>query len=420
MAQIQLGYGKDSLSLKFDETRFQVLSGNSLEESPLSDFKIGEALSNPIGSPPIDDLFSSSDSVLIVVSDATRATASAQIINLLVRRLIQAGVSPAEIAIIFATGIHRRVSAEEKIELLTPFIAQRIRILDHDANDSSAMLSLGTTQSGTPVEVNRALRDYSGVIITGAIGFHYFAGFTGGRKSICPGLASAKTIEATHMLALDFETGGRRAGVNTALLQGNAVHEECERIAAMIQPGLGVYAVVDERGRAVGVYAGDWRVAHETGCREYHAGHSMQIDAKREVTIVSCGGSPYDVNMIQAHKALDMAAHACLKGGDIILLAECPDGLGRSDFLKWFDAKDSQELARRLCKDYEVNGQTAWALLSKAERYQIQLVSRLPEEKVHRMRMRPARSLNEAVESLRGGANGYIMPRGAAVLPEVN
>ena len=420
MAQIQLGYGRGSLSFEFEETRYQVLSCNSLVETPLTDLEIGEALNAPIASLPIDDLFSADDSVLVVVSDATRATASAQIINLLVRRLIQAGVSPSAIAIIFATGIHRRVSAKEKIELLTPFIAQRIRMLDHDANDFSAMLSLGTTQGGTPVEVNRALRDYSRVIITGAIGFHYFAGFTGGRKSICPGLASAKTIEATHMLALDFETGGRRAGVNTALLQGNAVHEECERIAAMIEPSLGVYAVVDERGRAVRVYAGDWRVAHETGCREYHAGHSLQVDAKREVTIVSCGGSPYDVNMIQAHKALDMAAHACQEGGDIILLAECPDGLGRSDFLKWFEAENSQELAKRLCKDYEVNGQTAWALLSKAERYRIQLVSRLPDEDVQLMRMRPARSLNEAVESLRLGANGYIMPRGAAILPQVN
>ncbi len=420
MAQLQLGYGRGSISFEFDQTRYQVLKDDSVEERPLTDFEIGEALNVPIGSPPIDDLFSAGDSVLIVVSDATRATASAQIINLLVRRLIQAGVSPAEIAIIFATGIHRPVSAEEKIELLTPFIAQRIRMLDHDANDSSVMLSLGTTRGGTPVEVNRALKDFSRVILTGAIGFHYFAGFTGGRKSICPGLASAKTIEATHMLALDFETGGRRAGVNTALLQGNAVHEECERIAAMIGPSLGVYAVVDERGRAVHVYAGDWRVAHETGCREYHAGHSVQINAKREVVIVSCGGSPYDVNMIQAHKALDMAAHACQEGGDIILLAECADGLGRADFLKWFEAENSQELAKRLCTDYEVNGQTAWALLTKAEHYQIQLVSRLPEEDVRRMRMRPARSLNEAVESLRAGANGYIMPRGAAVLPQVN
>jgi len=419
MTQIQLGYGRGFLSFEFEASQYQVLSDNSLVETPLTDLEIGEALNVPIALPPIDDLFSADDSVLIVVSDATRATASAQIINLLVRRLIQAGVSPSAIAIIFATGIHRRVTAEEKIELLTPFIAQRIKILNHDADDSSAMLSLGTTQNGTPVEVNRALRDYSRVIITGAIGFHYFAGFTGGRKSICPGLASTKTIEATHMLALDFETGGRRAGVNTALLQGNAVHEECERIAAMIEPSMGVYAVVDERGRAVRVYAGDWRLAHETGCREYHAGRSVQIDGKREITIVSCGGSPYDLNMIQAHKALDMAAHASQDGGNIILLAECSDGLGRSDFLKWFEAENSHELALRLRNNYEVNGQTAWALLTKAERYRIQLISRLPDETVQRMRMSPARSLREAVESLPLEANGYIMPRGAAIFPEV-
>jgi len=420
MTQIQLGYGRGFLSFEFEASQYQVLSDNSLVETPLTDLEIGEALNVPIALPPIDDLFSADDSVLIVVSDATRATASAQIINLLVRRLIQARVSPSAIAIIFATGIHRRVTAEEKIELLTPFITQRIKILDHDANDPSAMLSLGTTQNGTSVEVNRALKDYSRVIITGAIGFHYFAGFTGGRKSICPGLASAKTIEATHMLALDFEAGERRAGVNTALLQGNAVHEECERIAAMIEPSLGVYAVVDQRGRAVRVYAGDWRMAHEAGCREYRAGHSVRIDGKREVTIVSCGGAPYDVNMIQAHKALDMAAHASKEGGNIILLAECSDGLGRSDFLKWFEAENSQELAKRLRNEYEVNGQTAWALLTKAERYQIQLISRLPDETVHRMRMRPARSLSEAIESLPPGANGYIMPRGAAIFPQVH
>ena len=420
MAQVQLGYGRDSVGFAFDETRYRVLTGSSLDEQPLTDFEIGEALNNPIGSPPIDDLLSAGDSVLIVVSDATRATASAQIINLLVRRVIQTGVSPSDIAIIFATGIHRHVTPQEKIELLTPFVAQRVKILDHDANDPSALVSLGATKRGTPVEINRALRDYSRVIITGAIGFHYFAGFTGGRKSICPGLASARTISATHMIALDCETGGRREGVDIALLQGNAVHEECESITAMIEPALGINVVVDERGRAVRVYSGDWRLAHETGCREYHAAHSMEIDAKRKVVIVSCGGSPYDVNLIQAHKALDMAVHACLEGGDIILLAECTDGLGRADFLQWFGARDSQDLAQRLCKHYEVNGQTAWALLTKAERYRIQLISSLPEDDVRRMRMRPARSLSEAIESSGPEARGYIMPRGSAFLPQVN
>ena len=420
MTEMQLGYGRDSLSFTFDEGRFLVLTGNLHEEKPFTDVEIGEALSSPIESPGIEDLFSAGDSVLIVVSDATRATASAQVINLLVRRLIQNGVSPADLAIIFATGIHRPVTPEEKSELLTPFIVQRIKTIDHDAYDSAQMVLLGTTRAGMPVEVNRALKDYSHVVITGAIGFHYFAGFTGGRKSICPGLASARTIESTHMLALDFETGGRRAGVGTGLLDGNAVHEECERVAALINPSFSINSVVDARDRAVSIFAGDWRAAHRIGCQTYLASHSTRIDTKREVVIVSCGGSPYDINLIQAHKALDIAAHACTDGGNIVLLAECRDGLGRSDFLKWFAEKDSRALEGRLQEGYEVNGQTAWALLTKAERYRIHVVSKLPDAAVRQMRMNPARSLTQVLDELPREVEGYIMPRGAAVLPRLD
>jgi lactate racemase len=417
MTEVQLAYGRSSLSFAFDQNRYQVLAGNSLDEKPLSDIEIGEALSDPIQSPALEDLFSAGDSVLLVVSDATRATGSAQILNLVVRRLIQIGVSPADLAIIFATGIHRPVTPDEKVELLSPFIAQRVRTIDHAADDSSAMISLGTTDRGTTVEVNRSLRDFSHVVITGAIGFHYFAGFTGGRKSICPGLASAYTIEATHMLALDFETGGRRAGVGPGLLEGNAVHEECERVAAMIGPRFSINSVVDERGRTVRIHAGEWRAAHRAGCVEYLSNHSTRIDRKREVVIVSCGGYPYDINLVQAHKSLDMAAHACKDGGDIVLLAECRDGLGHPTFLKWFAEKDSGAIEARLRDAYEVNGQTAWSLLTKAERYRIHLVSKLPDEEVRRMRMAPARSLTDVLASVDEKSEGYIIQRGAALLP---
>src|SRR6267378_4294570 len=256
-------------TFNFDDARFQILETNPADEKPLSDVEIGAAFSNTIESPPIDDLFSRGDAILIVVSDATRASGSAQIINLLVRRLIQSGVAPPDIAIIFATGIHRRVTDDERVELLTPFIAQRVRTLQHDAYDSAALVSLGVTDRGTPVEVNRALKDFSHVVITGAIGFHYFAGFTGGRKSICPGLAAARTIEATHMLALDFEQGGRRAGVGSGLLKGNAVSEECERIAALIDPAFSINAFVDDRGHPEKLFAGHWRAAHVRACEDY-------------------------------------------------------------------------------------------------------------------------------------------------------
>lgn len=414
---IELGYGQASISFAFDETRFRVLAPESVEEHPLSDAEIGAAFDAPVGSKPLEEIIQPGESVLIVVSDATRATASAQVVNLLVRRLIELGAMPQDINIIFAAGIHRAVTAQEKSELLTPFIVQRIKTIDHDAYDPSAILNLGVTRRGTPVEINRALKEHEHVILTGGIGFHYFAGFTGGRKSVCPGLASARTIEATHMLALDFEKGGRRSGVGTARLEGNAVHEECEEIASLVAPSFLVNTIVDERGRAVRAFTGDWRAAHRRACTEYLESHSSRIERERELVIASCGGSPYDINIIQAHKTFDMAAHACTEGGTIILLAECSDGLGRADFMKWFESEDSGALEERLREAYEVNGQTAWSLLTKAERHRVFLISSLPDEQVRRMRMTPASTIEEALAQTDYKADGYILPRGASVLP---
>jgi nickel-dependent lactate racemase len=355
--------------------------------------------------------------VLVVVSDATRATGSAQVVNLLVRRLIALGVAPYDLRVIFATGIHRPVTREEKAELLTPFIVQRVRTLAHDPDEASQHTSFGETERGTPVELNRALFEHSHVILTGSVGFHYFAGFTGGRKSVCPGLASRRTIEATHLQALDFDKGGRRAGVGTGRLDGNAVHEECERIAAEAAPSFLINTVTDARGRIVRLYAGDWRAAHRLACAEYADSHTVEIDGKRAVVVASAGGAPFDLNLIQAHKALEMASYACADGGHIVLVAECADGLGRADFVKWFDAGDSRALETRLRGAYEVNGQTAWSLLTKAERFRVHLVSNLPEEDVRHMRMEPARTIEEALARADAGAPGYVLPRGAAYMP---
>ena len=419
MPDTQLAYGSQTIRFAFAEGEFEVIATESSSAEPLTDLQIGQAFDRPIESPQIEELVAPGDSVLIVASDATRATASAQLINLLVRRIIQQGISASDLAIVFATGIHRPTTTAEKRELLTPFITQRVRVFDHDAFDEKQLVRLEGSADGTPVEVNRALQEFTHVIITGGIGFHYFAGFTGGRKSICPGLASARTIAATHMLALDFERKGRRPGVGTALLEGNAVNEECERIAALVNPSFAINAIVDEKGRAVRVFAGHWRAAHRQACAQYLHDRSAKIPHKRDLVIVSCGGDPYDINLIQAHKALDMATAACNEGGTIILLAQCRDGLGRADFLKWFEGKDSAALEARLHKSYEVNGQTAWALLSKAERFQVILVSELQDVEVEKMGMTPAPSLTVALSKANSISPGFILPRGAAWLPRL-
>ena len=428
MGEINLGYGKQTIPFEYDERRFKVLMRENGNEEPLSDVEINAAIDTPINSETLENIIESGDSVLIVVPDATRAAASGQIVNLLVRRLIANGVAPFDIQIIFATGIHRKVTAEERAELLTPFIAQRIKTLDHNALDlmqiaglgSKQFADLGATRRGIPIELNRALLEHDKIILVGGIEFHYFAGFGGGRKLVCPGLASARTVNETHKLAFDFERGQRSGGVEVGRLAGNPVHEEFIEIVEKIAPAFAVNTIVNEEGNAVKVFAGHWRASHERACEFYAEIHSIKIEEKRPFVIVSSGGAPWDINLIQAHKALEMASHACEEGGTILWLAECADGLGRNDFLDWFAAENSEKLVEKLQEKFQVNGQTAWSLLSKTEKFKIHLISNLSEEDMRKMRLIKSQNLKEAFGRIDQNSQGYILPFGAKFLPKIS
>ncbi len=215
MHQINLKYGRSNLPLEYDSGRFEILSAVSGGPA-LSDAEVGGRMDRAIDSPPLEDIVRPGQTVLIVVPDATRQTGCGQVINLIIRRLIANGTSPHEIRIIFATGIHRKVTEAEKASILTPFIAQRINTIDHDPRDLMQIMRFGETSGGIPIELNRALAEHDHVVIIGGITFHYFAGFTGGRKLICPGLASVRTVSETHKLAFDCEIKSRREGVDTA------------------------------------------------------------------------------------------------------------------------------------------------------------------------------------------------------------
>ena len=410
MASIELKYGKTAIPFAYDENQFTVL-GNSERGKAFSDAEIGARFDNPINSQTVEEIVRPGESVLIVVPDATRQTASGQIVNLLVRRLIANGTMPFEITIIFATGIHRAVTEDEKREILTPFIAQRIKTIAHNPRDLAALVNFGETSGGIPVQLNRALVEHDRVIIVGGINFHYFAGFTGGRKLICPGLAATRTISETHRLAFDCARKTRRAGVGTGILDGNAVHEAFTEAAAKINPSFSVNTIVNEDGAASEIFCGDWIVAHQAACEFYAQQHTIKITEKRNLVIASCGGSPHDINLIQAHKTLDAARRICTDGGTIALIAECADGLGKNDFLSWFEAKNSAELAEKLCEKYQVNGQTAWNLLRIAENYNVVIITALPENETRPMRLQRARSIDDL--AFETGARGYILPFGA-------
>ncbi len=414
MPIVNLKYGRAVFPLEYDAERCQVF-GNVTEHHVLTDAEIGERLDDPIDSAPLDEIINVGETVLIVVPDATRQTGCGQVVNLIVRRLIANGTAPHEIRIIFATGIHRKVTETEQETILTPFIAQRIKTLDHDPRDLMQTVRLGETSGGIPIELNRALTEHDHVIIIGGVTFHYFAGFTGGRKLICPGLASQRTVSETHKLAFDCERHSRRDGVDTGKLDGNAVNEAFMEVVAKIDPTFAINSVVNEAGEIVDLFCGNWRTSHRAACETYAERHTIYVPEKRELVIVSCGGYPYDINLIQAHKALEAASQACTTGGTIIFLAECADGLGRDDFLKWFDAKNSDALAEMLCEKYQVNGQTAWSLLRKAERFDIRMVTALGTEDVEKMRL--ARIDGDELSTLMESESpAYILPLGATFL----
>lgn len=412
MPKINLGYGKSNVAFPYETEQFTVLGGIEARK-PLSDGELGAKLDQPYASPALEEIVKANETVLIVVPDATREVGCGQVLNLLVRRLISNGTMPFEINIIFATGIHRRVTDQEKEEILTPFINQRIKSFDHDARDLMQIISLGKTDDAIKVELNRKLTDYDHTIVIGGIAFHYFAGFTGGRKLICPGLASARTISDTHKLAFDFRTMSRREGVGAGALRGNPVHEGFVSVVEKCTPSFAINTIVDEKGAILDLICGHWKSSHEKACEIYNGNHTVDVSEKRELVVVSCGGSPYDLNLIQAHKSLEMASQACQPGGTIVFLAKCSNGLGREDFINWFEQGTSSQMAEYLCQKYQVNGQTAWSLRKKTEKFDIRILTELPEDKCSAMGFTKISDPDRIVSELSGRPRGYILPFGA-------
>lgn len=411
MQSIDLAYGRTTIPFDFDPERFDVLCLES-NAKPLSDAEIGNLIDSPIGSPQLEDLVRSGERVLIAVPDATRRAGAGQCCNLLIRRLIAAGINPADIRIIFATGIHRPVTESEKTAILGDFIARRIVAESHDSRNIANLIRLGTTSNGIPIELNRALVDYAFVITISSVGFHYFAGFTGGRKIICPGLASTRTITQTHRLAFDFRRKRRADGVAPGRLEGNPVHEAFVEVASAAAPHFSINTIIGRNDEITEMFCGDWMQSHRAACEAFRLSHTIHIKEKRKNVVVSCGGFPYDINMIQAHKALQNAALACEPGGNIILIAQCPDGAGHTDFAGWFSAGDSDGIAGLLEEKYQVNGQTAWSIRKIAEQFNVRIVSSLPAGLTEKMGFAAMQSLSRAVSKLPQG-KGYILPLGA-------
>ncbi|HXE95155.1 MAG TPA: nickel-dependent lactate racemase [Dongiaceae bacterium] len=370
---------------------------------------------------PFLSSFMPGEKVVIITSDITRYTGSEIYLPLLVDRLTSRGIKDGDIEILIALGIHRKQTEHEHQRILGP-LHGRIRVADHDCDDHDALTVIGTTSNGIKVSINRRAVEADRLILTGTIGFHYFAGFGGGRKSVLPGIASRKACMASHFAVLNPGDGsGKNPLAVTGNLEGNPVHRAMVEGCAMAEPDFILNTVLGSDKRIIAAFAGDWLLAHEEGCRFYRERFAYPLAEKGDLAIASCGGFPKDINLIQAHKSMEYAAQALKDGGVMILLAECRDGFGNGTFFSWFRHKLLDEFEAALRAQYEINGQTAYSLLQKAQRFRIILVSQFPHQQVEEMGMIPAKTLDEAmdlaVRMLPEKWRCYLLPEAGSVLP---
>ncbi|MBC7190465.1 nickel-dependent lactate racemase [Candidatus Aerophobetes bacterium] len=408
-----LPFGREKIKLKVEQKN---LMGVLLPEEPAAKKReediIKQALSNPIGSPPLSDIVKPKDKIAIITSDITRPTPSKKMLPSLLEELKRRGVKKENIKIIFALGIHRKHTPKEKEELVGKEIYEEYRCIDHDPENC---LSIGETENGLPVEIFKEVAEADVKICLGNIEPHYFAGYTGGAKSIMPGVSSQKSVSSTHRLML---LPGSVAGK----IEGNPTRKAIEEVGEKVGIDFILNVILNSQKRTVKAVAGDRILAHRTGCEFADKCFKVPIKEKADIVIVSAGGYPKDINVYQAQKALDNAKYAVKEGGTIILVAECKEGFGDRVFEKWMlEATSFKDPVERLKKEFVLGGHKACAIGMLLEKAKVILVSSLPEEKVKKLFFTPANSLQEAVslvlKEYGKDAGIYIIPSGGITLP---
>ncbi len=411
-------YGREEVSFSIADSR---VKGVFLprERAGLADpvAAMKEALAKPIGKPPLREMVSPGSKVAIVINDITRVVGTDVFLPFLLDELNAAGVPDDRITAVVATGIHRGHTPEEHRYIAGEEAYSRIKIVDHDAVNAPVSY-YGRTSRGTPVYINDIVAKADFVILTGEVTYHMTAGYTGGRKSILPGVASLEAIETNHKAMVEpTATQGR--------LEGNVLHEDMLEAARMVKPNFIFNVVLNSRREFVQVVAGDMEQAHAEGCKLVDEMFAVNIEEKAEVVIATCGGYPKDINFYQAQKTLSNAHRAVRPGGTIILMAACPEGHGSQkfyDFMK--DHSTPGEVVEAVAANFQMGHHKAYLTCRTLKEVHTILISEMPDEIVRVLMMEPAHSVEEALERVRArhgpDFQAYVLPEGFLTVPFVN
>lgn len=411
--KLEFGFGAGVQSVEVPEKNLMgVLMSNDVPKGLMNEAEVVRALENPIGTPRLGEIVKPGEKIAIVTSDITRPCPTYRIMPALLDELYAAGCSAEDITLVFALGSHRAHTSEEMKKLAGERAYREIRCVDSDRADC---VHMGQTDAGTPVDITRAVAQADRRICLGNIEYHYFAGYSGGAKAIMPGVSTRDAIQSNHRMMVKPEACAGN-------LEGNPLRMDLEQAAAICGVDFIVNVVLDEHKQIVKAVAGDLVKAHREGCRFLDKMYLKELDSRADIVIVSQGGAPKDLNLYQTQKALDNAKHAVKKGGTIILIGSCKEGLGEKVFEEWMlSAPTPQSMIERIGREFQLGGHKAAAIAMVLENADIYLVSDLEDDFVRKIFLKPACSAQEAFDAAmqKYGAEATVlaMPYGGSTLP---
>ncbi len=412
--KVELPYGKGKACLELDEKNIlAVLLPNEVSPGLTGAEEVKRALRHPIGARPLTETVQKGERICIITSDITRPIPSSVVLPPLLQELFSAGVEPSDVCIVFSLGSHRKHTEAEMRKLVGNEVFETVRCMDHDPK---RFIHLGVTKRGTPVDIFEEVVKADRRICLGNIEYHYFAGYSGGAKAIMPGVSTRAAIQANHSRMVE-------ASAMAGKLEGNPVREDIDEVAEFIPIDFILNVVLDEHKNILKAFAGHYIEAHREGCAYLDTLYKKHIPEKADIVLVSAGGYPKDINLYQAQKALDNAKHAVKKGGIIILLGECKEGLGEGTFEEWMtSSKSPEEMIRRIQKDFQLGGHKAAAIAMVLQDAEVYLVSDLADDFVRTIFLTPFSQVQLAVdrafEKLGQNAKVILMPYGGSTLPD--
>ncbi len=408
--KIPLAFGNLELELDIPEKNISSIILPSepgiMEEKTLL---IKKALENPVKSRRLSEIVNPASRIVIIVSDITRPTPTAKILPSLFEELYLGGAKNENIKIVFALGLHRQQTEEESKKLVGEEIYRKIRCIQHDIGRCRYV---GVTYRGTPIEIFEEILDADIIIGTGSIEFHYYAGYSGGAKSVLPGVSSKEAVITNHKMMIEEKAvSGRVDG---------PVRQDMEEAAKFAGLDFILNVVLDSKKEIVAAVAGDFIEAHRKGAGIVDSMYKVPVEPA-DAVIVSCGGFPKDINLFQAHKALDNATQAVKDGGSIILVAECAEGIGNLVYECWNrECKTPDEAIERFKHCFEFGGHKSAIVAKAAKKFKLYLVSKLPEEQTREAFFIPVPGLKEALSAVLSenpDAKIHLMPHGGQTLP---